>query len=396
MNTNIAGFTNTSKINQEAAEWILLLEDTPDLTQQQIEDLNAWVNLSDVHKKCLIDMSNSWGELDLLSSVMLPQEIRKPFSIPTFFYNLFLLFIALTSFFIVNIKKNSVLLRPVFILPLTIITITWFSMSHWQPSNDLLLITKEGEQSSHVMSDGSTVWLNSNTTVVVDYSMHYRRMRLIKGEAHYEVAKNVNRPFEVYANNRLVRAIGTAFSVRRLSDSIEVLVTEGSVELAIVDASIQLIPDNHDGIEIASTIATQSISESGAETLVNPVNIKKMLGKLIAGQHINIPTINDDTNSSIGDVVELDNSEIIRKLSWKDGKLVFAGESLEEVINEITRHTAVKIDVIDPKLKIMRIGGQFEVGETDKLFHVLESSFGIHINKLNENHVQLTMQEKNN
>ncbi len=37
----------------------------------------------------------------------------------------------------------------------------------------------------------------------------------------------------------------------------------------------------------------------------------------------------------------------------------------------------------------MRIGGQFQVGETDTLFYVLESGFGISVNKLTENHVQL-------
>jgi transmembrane sensor len=72
---------------------------------------------------------------------------------------------------------------------------------------------------------------------------------------------------------------------------------------------------------------------------------------------------------------------------------VFAGESLEEVINEITRHTPVQIDVLDPKLKSMRIGGQFQVGETETLFYVLESGFGISVNKLNEYHVQLSVKQ---
>ena len=82
-----------------------------------------------------------------------------------------------------------------------------------------------------------------------------------------------------------------------------------------------------------------------------------------------------------------------RFLSWKEGKLVFAGESLEEVVQEVTRHTQIKIDVIDPQLKSMRIGGQFQVGETDTLFYVLESGFGISVKKLNDHHVQLHVKE---
>ena len=55
---NVKGFTNTAKINQEAAEWILLIEDTPKLSKEQIKALNQWVSTSDVHKECLTNMAN--------------------------------------------------------------------------------------------------------------------------------------------------------------------------------------------------------------------------------------------------------------------------------------------------------------------------------------------------
>ena len=56
---------------------------------------------------------------------------------------------------------------------------------------------------------------------------------------------------------------------------------------------------------------------------------------------------------------------------------------------EVSRHTPIVIEVTDPKLKKLRIGGQFQAGETDALFDVLESGFGIKINRLSEGHVQL-------
>ena len=94
-------------------------------------------------------------------------------------------------------------------------------------------------------------------------------------------------------------------------------------------------------------------------------------------------------NDKLSEIDELDTSEVTRFISWKEGKLVFAGESLEEVIKEISRHTLIEIEVLDPQLKTMRIGGQFQVGETDTLFNVLESGFGIAVDKLAANHVQL-------
>jgi len=397
MNTNVEGFTNKTIINQEAAQWVLLLEDTPELSKEQIADLNVWVATSDVHRECLENMVNSWGEMDLLSSVMLPQEIRKPSLFSTLRAKLFFPILAIYAFLSTCIKQRNQLLRPIWAAPILACVFTWLVISlnpTETKTEGLVFNTQIGESLSHVMPDGSILWLNSSTEIQVNYSDEYRRINLLKGEAHFEVAKDASRPFEVYAENRLVRAIGTAFTVHKLNGTIEVLVSEGVVELAIVDNTLVVIPDDYQAIKIEENFedkVTAINSPVVNHKLANhPANVKKMLGTLTAGQRISIPIQSD----SISDIDELDTSEVTRFLSWKEGKLVFAGESLEEVIKEITRHTQVQIDVLDPQLKSMRIGGQFQVGETDTLFYVLESGFGISVNKLNDNHVQLRVKEK--
>jgi len=397
MKNNVKGFTNKTVINQEAAEWVLLLEDTPKLSKEQIAALNTWIETSDVHRECLESMVNTWGEMDLLSSVMLPQEIRKPSIFSTIIEKSFFPIIALYELFATCIKRKRQLLRPVLIAPMLVCVFAWLVIAYIPTDNkipDLFFQTEIGENLSHTMPDGSILWLNSSTQITVDYSDEYRRINLVKGEAHFEVAKDSTRPFEVYAGNRLVRAIGTAFTVHKLNGTIEVLVSEGTVELAIVENTLVVIPDDYQAFEIEKNFKDKvSIKETvsaNSELTPQPANVKKMLGTLTAGQRISIPIQND----KVSDIDELDTSEVTRFLSWKDGKLVFAGESLEEVITEITRHTQVKIDVLDPQLKSMRIGGQFQVGETDTLFYVLESGFGISVNKLNDNHVQLRVKEK--
>jgi transmembrane sensor len=80
----------------------------------------------------------------------------------------------------------------------------------------------------------------------------------------------------------------------------------------------------------------------------------------------------------------------MRQLSWTDGKLIFDGESLQEVVDEISRFTTIKIEMTDPKIQNIRIGGQFSATETDAFFDILESSFDISINRLTEDHIVLT------
>ena len=395
MSSSIKGFTNKIILNQEAAQWVLLLEDTPKLSKKQIDKLNAWVSTSPVHRECLKSMVQSWGELDLLNSVMLPQEMQRPSFFMVFVTNLFMPFVSLFSLLLVYIKQSKNIISPLIVTPLLLCVIVGGKIFITDPvvnNQSSVFSTKIGEHRSHAMSDGSVVWLNSSTKIEVNYSNAFRRIKLLKGEAHFEVAKDRHRPFEVYADNRLFRAIGTAFSVHKLKGNIEIIVSEGTVELVIVDDTLVVIPDDLQNIRTADdfndkNMDTQLVSD---QKIVKPANVKKMLGKLSAGQRISIPT----KYEKLINVVELDTSEITRSLSWKEGKLVFAGESLEEVIKEITRHTKVKIDVFDSQLKSMRIGGQFKVGETDTLFYVLESGFGISVKKLNDHHVQLRLKEK--
>jgi transmembrane sensor len=397
MNTNVEGFTNRTVINQEAAQWVLLLEDAPKLSKEQIIELNSWVAISDVHRECLENMVNSWGEMDLLSSVMLPQEMRKPAMFETLLTKFLFPIFAIYAFLSTCIKQRNQLLRPAIAVSMLVGVFTWLAISYIPTDpkiENFVYETKMGENASHIMPDGSVFWLNSSTTINVDYSKDYRRINLVKGEAHFEVAKDATRPFEVYADNRLIRAIGTAFTVHKTNGTIEVIVSKGTVELAIVDNTLVVIPDDYQAIQIEQNFEDKTIFKNSSsirnKAIVQPANVKRMLGTLTAGQRISIPIQNDNISA----IDELDTSEVTRFLSWREGKLVFAGESLEEVIEEITRHTTVQIDVLDPKLKSMRIGGQFQVGETDTLFYVLESGFGISVNKLTDNHVQLRVKVK--
>ncbi len=395
MSTTIKGFTNKTMINQEAAQWILLLEDTPKLSKKQVEELNAWVSTSSVHRECLESMVQSWGEMDLLSKVMLPLEVKSPSMISIMMRYLLMPLVASYHIILGCIQQSKKLFNAAIYTPILLsglVATVIFIVQPLDENNNLILSTNMGEHQSHTMPDGSILWLNSSTAIKVNYTETFRRIKLMTGEAHFEVAKDATRPFEVYVNDRLVRAIGTAFSVHKLNNNIEVIVSEGVVELAVIDDMLVVIPDDVKAVKIVDDLNNKKSEKRNnvPDSLDNkPTNIKKLLGKLSAGQRISIPIEIENIN----EVVELDSSEITRSLSWRQGKLVFAGESLEDVIEEITRHTTVKIDVLDPQLKSMRIGGQFQLGETDTLFYVLESGFGIKVNKLNSRHVQLLLKE---
>jgi transmembrane sensor len=81
------------------------------------------------------------------------------------------------------------------------------------------------------MADGSRITLNTNSAVRISISKAERRVELLRGEAFFDVAKDINRPFIVSAGERRVTAVGTQFSVRREGAATKVVVTEGRVRL---------------------------------------------------------------------------------------------------------------------------------------------------------------------
>lgn len=91
--------------------------------------------------------------------------------------------------------------------------------------------TQIGEARSVPLADGSSVDLNTASQIAVRYDLGRRAIALNRGEAWFDVAKDKTRPFVVAAGPVRVRAVGTAFSVRRLGDDVRVVVTEGVVEV---------------------------------------------------------------------------------------------------------------------------------------------------------------------
>ena len=381
MMDKITHFPSSSILEEEACQWIVKFESDNEPSIQDTQQFNAWLSKSPVHRQTLLQMAKTWGDMDVMSGLMIPlgQSLTPKRSMLNNFTLTPLLFVA--GIYRVSINGIKKLLRPLVVLPALTLVIM-FSLSFLGtvsppdiPSN--IYITSIGEHSTHILEDGSLLSLNSNSQVKVNYTLNKRVIKLLQGEAHFDVTPNLNRPFEVYVGNQMVKAVGTAFSVYRLKNNIEVLVTEGKVDLAIIESTLLVKP----GLSpIVSTDFKQDIA-------VNPIeNTVTVIASLEAGQSISIPI---SAKSLDTPVVEYAQGDLVRKLSWLDGRLVFAGESLEEVVAEVSRHTPLFIEVTDPELRKLRIGGQFQAGETDALFDVLESGFGVKITRINEGHVQL-------
>lgn len=190
--------------------------------------------------------------------------------------------------------------------------------------------TDTGEQKSVSLPDGSTVDLDAETAITLNFSERTRRLRLVRGRAFFIVAKDAARPFVVEAANGRTTALGTRFGVHEWRDSVTVSVEESSVSVVAPDRTTMVL---HQGEDI-------TYSAKG--------------GMGVVGQ------IDADTETS-----------------WRRGKLIFKNRPLGQVIADVNRYRFGLITLADSRLVNLRVSGIFAVDNPDGVLDAITSALPI-------------------
>lgn len=92
-------------------------------------------------------------------------------------------------------------------------------------------ISGVGQVETVRLADGSTVELGPDSAIAVDYSAQGRGIRLLSGQALFEVRHDPARPFRVAAREVTTTVLGTGFEVRMIGDATSVAVKHGRVRV---------------------------------------------------------------------------------------------------------------------------------------------------------------------
>ncbi len=351
--SNVHRIKDKSAIDDEAAEWVWRLDDE-DVQPEAKAAFQRWLDADPRHRKAVEDFKEIWGRLDELAVLKHDSKIRT-----------------------VRRGVNEDELQRAFPVPLRTVRYgaiaaslcivalaTFLFMGPRIASPDTAnYATAVGQQRVVELADGSIVELNTNTIVEVDYSGAERLVRLQKGEAHFVVAKNPDRPFIVKAGDTAVRAVGTAFNVYIAPEGVtgapvEVIVTEGKVE---VTKASEAVP--------AQSVA---IAETGG-SLPSPVFLEA--GESLRAQ---APVREQWGPQLVAAVTETD---LERELAWRNGMLIFEGEPLEKAVEELSRYTEARFVIVDDAIRDRRVGGYFRTGDVDSLLSVLEEGLFITVQR---------------
>lgn len=175
-----------------------------------------------------------------------------------------------------------------------------------EPSTDLSektieyrLVTPNGGQYQLTLSDGTKVWLNAASSLSYPkvFGSSNRSVRL-EGEAYFEVAKDVKRPFKVITNHQVIDVLGTQFNVNCYAD-------EPVVQTTVVTGSVK--------------VKSQATEQ---EVVLSPGEQAETTGK----GNIDVHTGNLATT-----------------LAWKQGVFQFEGTSIEHIMRQFSRWYDVEV-----------------------------------------------------
>ena len=195
------------------------------------------------------------------------------------------------------------------------------------------------------LSDGTRVWLNSETSIQYPVAFGAKERRVfVQGEAYFEVAKDAKKPFTVQFMSSSVTVLGTSFNIRAYPEEkrSQTTLAEGSVRIYSPGSSMLLKPGEQ-----------AEVSALSGEMVKQEVEVKNFT-------------------------------------SWKDGRFVFEQEPLEDIMRTLERWYDIRVIFKDEGAKRISLSGNMKrYGDFSQVMKMLQMTGDVRF-ELHGNDVYIT------
>lgn len=321
------------QIVQEAAEWFVEFStDTPDLETRRRFD--TWLRASPEHMRAYLEMVPIWedGARLPLEANTTPEQLIAWVQSGSNVVRMAAQSVDRSPARVTGRRYFRPLLAASILVALTGAALLW----KYQQSSYPLYVTSIGEQRSLVLSDSSTVELNTLSKIRIHYTEHERKVELLQGQALFHVAKNTERPFVVQSGDTRVRAVGTLFDVYKRTEGTVITVVEGRVA---VESRIPGMPGS-------------VLLAAGDQIAVGA----KAPGKV-------------------------DRANLAGATAWTQRQLVFDSTPLSSVAEEFNRYNTRRLRIDAARLGDFRISGIFSSTDPASLVRFLREQPGVRVDE---------------
>ena len=187
---------------QDASEWVLRLNESN--AEEVSDQWMQWCGADPLNLAAFERMQHLWDTLPQASATALHPALNRP-------------------------KHRNRLIALAASVALLFVAAGWFALRY---SDNEVFDTAVGEQRRITLADGSHLDLAPGSRVITHFTLAKRDVRLERGQAFFQVAHKLTRPFIVHADNLTVTAVGTEFDVRISPDATAVTVMEGRIKVS--------------------------------------------------------------------------------------------------------------------------------------------------------------------
>jgi len=300
-------------------------------SEQEVHELETWVQADADHKAYFVSIKKTW---DTSSAIRDDNEIDVQTAYNDISKKLFASTPVKPITFINRRKWMSIAAS----LLLLVAAVFLFN----RISGDTNNFIARSSPKDIILSDGTLVTLNSGTELYTQFSDKDDRQVRLEGDAYFDVARDVSRPFIISADDVVVEVLGTAFYVdaRKKENIIKVTVASGRVAVRFGKKTVELGPQDVAFFNKDDQILTKST--------------------------------NTDINFN----------------SIKTNRLVFKNTELFDVVQTLNRHFNANIIFDNSNLETCPLTSTFEDKSLDSILQIIKSSLGIDYRK-NKNQIIL-------
>ncbi len=287
-----------------------------EISEEETKALNLWLNEDDAHQEIYSSYEKDWKKASqykanfTLNKKSAWQKIEKKLS-------------KEKETKVVAIQKSYNWYKIVATITL-LIAATFFVNNFFQESTFVIAKTTSNENKTIALPDGSTIYLNENSSI--KYAKNFeKRNILLEGEAFFEVAKDAEHPFIVSTGKTSTQVLGTTFNIDANKKEIEVALITGKVKFS---------------------------NDKNNSVILNP------------GE-----TALYDKNSAIISMKKVENQNDI---AWKTKKLVFDNTNLYSVKKDLEEYFGIQLKMATKNNCVFT--GTFENAHVEDVLEILSFS----------------------
>lgn len=249
--------------------------------------------------------------------------------------------------------KRFPILYSIGLAAMVVLGVSVFVYRHIERDIEMDVIATDLEPHTKRLKDGSLVRLNKLSEIQTCFSDSERLVRLIDGEAYFSVKSDPSRPFLVMVDGISIKAVGTAFNVRKIENQIGVTVTEGVIQFNGSDNqnSENVILEDRRLVRSGHRVEFELGQEQSIERIVTSLTTEEDLNHLQA---------------------------------WRSPLLTLQGDTLYQIAESFEQKTGYSLVINDPNIGKFRIAGSFPSDDVIGFLTVLENAYGIPWRQRNE------------